>query len=316
MHAQLIATILAVAGSALGGTLPSYSSTSTVTLYPSDSPTESKPPAGNPSCTVCPHPKDYDRNWKSESVLNDTRKHHSSFKLFAYPGEVMEGGEEARIPLHLLSKSDAGSPDFWSLHLAVEHGIDHNKDQPRWNLHDNTLQTDKSALIGKTLYFRLYDGKYNQDTEFWAGPVFHDVSVPHENQEIYKKANKAKLVAKKSWSLERDSENPLAYILKSSKPKGSFFACVDSESFIDNAGSIHEDMPEAGNELNESQLEAALIPKLFKGSQIVYSESNPKEPFSLPAKGAISQKAKGCMPLVIKVRCCPSHGFHNFIFVD
>lgn len=313
MHAQLIAAILAVAGSALGETLPSYSSTSTVTLYPSDSPTESKPPAGNPSCTVCPHPKDYDRNWNSDSVLNDTRKHHRSFKLFAYHKENAED-VEARIPLHLLSRSDKGSPDFWNLKLGFGDADSgkHNHFQSRWNLHDNALQTDKSAPINETLYFRLYDAKYSKDTEFWTGTIYHEISIPHENQKEYKKENNAKLVAKKSWSLVRDNENPLAYILKGSKPDGNFYACADFLSAGTEVPSAlgGGETPEFGELLDQNEAAATMVAFLTTG-HLVYSASDLEEPFAFGTK-----KPKGCIPLVIKVRCCPNHGFHDFFFVD
>ena len=197
MHAQLITAALALAGSAFAGKLPNVHTTSTATLYEPKH-TESTGIAEHHSaCTVCP--KDYDRNWDSDRVLNDTRKHHSSFKLFAVPGNTGEMG----IPLHVVSHGESRD-NMWQLKLGnLMNGEDAKSqiDQPKWNLYDNSLQTDGSAPINKTLYFRLYDGKYPKDTENWTGTVYHPIATTMKDKETYKNERNAKLIAKRAGHL-------------------------------------------------------------------------------------------------------------------
>lgn len=312
MHAQLIVATLSLAGSVFGGAVSKYSSTSTVTLYSPD-PTKSTDTAGHSSaCTVCAHPKDYDRNWKSDQIINDTRKHHGSFKLFAYIKEFNDDFLE-HVPVHIQSPKDR--PDMWNWKLGFAKKNETLEEQPRWNLHDGSLQTDSSAPINDTLYFRLFDAKYPKDTEFWAGTVYHDVTTKHKGKKDYQKEKKAKLVAKKGWSLVRDNDDPLSYILKGSKPEGDFFVCFDSpedkirdhlkdgnkRSIGEELASNHElDDADELDELDaddENTIKVATAALLFDGSQIVYSASKPKGDLVLSK----DSKTKGCAPLIIKV---------------
>lgn len=278
MHIQYLATTAALAGSAFAGVLASFSSTSTVTLYPSSSTSTQASTVAAPksSCTVCPHPKDYDRNWEKDRVLNDTSKHHQSFKLFAYM-------ETDRFPLHLQSNRK----DMWSMKFGDPEDPEHNEDQPKWNLHDGGLQTDGSKPIKDKLYFRLFDGKFPKDTEFWTGPVYHDVSTRHPNKATYQKEGNAKLEATKGWSLIRDSKDPRAYVLTGSKPPGNFFMCID--------------LPEDEEPTTSSPVTD--FNALYK-PQLVYSESDPKKPLTLPSNSTSFDIKKGCVPITIKVSRC------------
>lgn len=211
-------------------------------------------------------------------MLNDTRKHHQSFKLFAY---LLEDDETSRVPLHLQSSRK----DMWTMKLGDPQDPEHNKDQPKWNLHDGSLQTDGSLPIKDTLYFRLFDGKFPKDTEFWTGPVYHEVSTRHPNKATYQKEGNAKLEATKGWSLIRDKSDPRAYVLTGSKPAGNFFLCLD----------IPEDAttPTSITELNA----------LYK-PQLVYSATDPKQLLVLPSNSTSFNSKKGCMSMVIKVSRC------------
>jgi hypothetical protein len=309
MHAQLVATTLALAGSAFGGALTGKPTTSTFTLY-SPGTTESTT-AASPTCTFCsnfPHPKDTDRNWETDKVINDTTKHHRSFKLFAYPKDPDNELDSRGYPLHLQVHESASKDDLWALHLGTlpDHG--NTTVQPTWNLHDGSLQTDGSKPIKDTLYFRLFDGKYSKDTEFWTGSVFRDVSTKHQNQRHFKNANDAKLVAKDGWSLVRDGDNTKSYLLKGSKPPGEFFTCYDLEDVAD--------VPDA-------MLESEEGPEGFvKGfltnigiTQLVYSaEAHLKDGFALSTK--TPGVKKGCFPLTIKVRCHQTTILRCFFDVD
>lgn len=278
MHVQFIAAALALAGSAFAGTSSSSSSvsittTDVVTVY--QFPKSTSTSEHTSACTVCP--KDFDRNWNSDSVLNDTRKHHSSFKLFAYLKGQDEHGVPG-LPVHLVSHKESRK-DMWKLKIGSSLNGTDDKDQPKWNLHDNALQTDGSAPINDTLYFRLYDGKYPKDTEYWTGPVYHAIATRNQNQKTYKKERNAKLTASEGWSLVRENDDPLSYVLKGSKPEGSFFSCIGTE---DTAGS--------GS------------PSLI--DDLVYSPQDPKEIFG--TDGNLLESQKICLPVIIKVSCFPA----------
>jgi len=290
MHAQLITAALALAGSAFAGKLSSISTTSTITLY---APNHTKPTTTverRPACTVCP--KDYDRNWKNDAVINDTRKHHSNFKLFAFIQDDFEE-EELAFPLHVVSHKDSRD-NMWQLKIGSQ--LD---DQPSWNLVGNSLQTDGSAPINKTLYFRLYDGKYPKDTEYWTGPVFHPIATTMQNKKEYKNERNAKLVADKGWSLVRENEDPFAFTLKGSKPAGNFFACYDPDA-VEAAAPL--------SMLDDEELDFAerigLINSVGSGLEIVNSAVAPRDGFSNAGNSLVNRK--GCFPIKIKVCCCQS----------
>jgi hypothetical protein len=302
MHAQLVAATLALAGSAFGEALSGKRTTSTVTLFspgPMDSTT-----AANTSCTFCsnhPHPKDTDRNWDADRVINDTTKHHHGFKLFAYPKDT----EDERIPLHLITHESADKDDMFALHFPMSDDPEENKNQPRWNLHDGSLQTDGSLPIKDILYFRLFDGKFPKDTEFWTGPVLRDVSTKNQNQKRFQNAKDVKLVAKEGWSLVRDGDNALEYLLKGSKPGGDFFACYDLESI---AGAVESEDSSPKDFIKH-------LLTLIGTSHLVYSaEEHLKEGFNLSTK--TPGVKKGCMPLTIKVSCHRTTMFRWFFDVD
>lgn len=303
MHAQLITAALALAGSAFAGKLSSISTTSTITLYAPHHTEPTSTGEHHSACTVCP--KDYDRNWNSDRVINDTRKHHSSFKLFAYPND---GSTEAGVPLHVVSHKDSRD-NMWQLKFSNPVQADDKSDvhQPKWNLYDHSLQTDGSAPINKTLYFRLYDGKYPKDTENWTGPVFHPIATTMKNKKEYKNERNAKLIAKKGWSLVRENEDPFAYTLKGSEPKGNFFACVvpdavNDATVVPEEPSIFDDeQPDATDMLDLSNAMMSMMSKL----EIVYSkEQRPKEDFDTAGNSLVG--AKGCFPITIEVCCCHS----------
>ncbi|GAB7326870.1 hypothetical protein MBLNU13_g10796t1 [Cladosporium sp. NU13] len=297
MHAQLI-TALALAGSAFAGKLPNISTTSTMTLYASKHTESTSTAEHHSACTVCP--KDYDRNWNSDRVLNDTRKHHSSFKLFAYPEEAGIQSE-AGIPLHVVTHGDSRD-NMWQLKLAdpMKDDAKSQRDQPKWNLHDNSLQTDGSAPINKTLYFRLYDGKYPKDTENWTATVFHPIATTMKNKKTYKNERNAKLIADKGWSLVRDDENPFAYTLKGSKPEGHFFACVDPDAIKDAMSTLpppsvfDDDEADPADMVDLVSTMISMVSKL----EIVYSEQQPKQEFDTAGNGLVDPK--GCRPITIK----------------
>jgi hypothetical protein len=293
MHSQLITAALALAGSALAGKLSSISTTSTITLYEPHHTEPTNTGEHHSACTVCP--KDYDRNWDSDKVINDTRKHHSSFRLFAHRvGDVFE---EAAVPLHVVSHKDSRD-NMWQLKFGSHFTADDKSDvhQPKWNLYDHSLQTDGSAPINKTLYFRLYDGKYPKDTENWTGPVFHPIATTMKNKKEYKNERNAKLIATKGWSLVREDDNPFAYTLKGSEPKGNFFACVAQDGIYDAA--------EPGI-FDDEDFDAADLPDLSDMAsklEIVYSAEHLKQEFFTASNSLVG--AKGCFPITIKVCCC------------
>lgn len=301
MHAQLLTAALALAGSAFGGKLPNIHTTSTMTLY-APKHTESTSTAEHHSaCTVCP--KDYDRNWNSDRVLNDTCKHHSSFKFFAYFGDAVS--DDVALPLHVVSHKDSRD-NMWQLKFGNPVNVEAKSeiDQPKWNLDDNSLQTDGSAPINKTLYFRLYDGKYPKDTENWTGTVFHPIATTMKNKKKYKNERDAKLIADKGWSLVREDENPFAYTLKGSKPAGNFFACVVPDAMKDAMSTppppsvFDDEEPDDADMVDLVYTMMSMVSKL----EIVYSAEQPKQEFDTAGNSLVDQK--GCRPITIKVCCC------------
>lgn len=306
MHAQLITAALALAGSAFAGKLPNVHTTSTMTLYEPKHTESTSTAEHHSACTVCP--KDYDRNWNSDRVLNDTRKHHSSFKLFAYPDGIPDEANippQAGMPLHVVSHGDSRDK-MWQLKLGSSMNADakSQSDQPKWNLYDNSLQTDGSAPINDTLYFRLYDGKYPKDTENWTGTVYHPIATTMKNKDTYKNERNAKLIAKKGWSLVREDENPFAYTLKGSKPAGNFFACVIPDDVKDGVSalpppSVFDD--EEADPADVVDLMSTVISMVSK-LDIVYSEEQPKQEFETAGNSLVDKK--GCFPINIKVCCC------------
>jgi hypothetical protein len=307
MHAQLITAALALAGSALAGKVPKIHTTSTVTFY-EPHPTESTTTAEHASaCTVCP--KDYDRNWEPDRVINDTRKHHSSFKLFAYLGDEDSAG--GKTPLHVVSHKDSRD-NMWQLKFSNLPHADDNSDvnQPKWNLHDNSLQTDGSAPINKPLYFRLYDAKYPKDTENWTGPVYHPIATTIKDKKKYKNERNAKLIADKGWSLVREHDDPYSYTLKGSKPAGNFFACVVPEAMkvAANEAIVAQAPADAfdGEEPDAVDMlylaSAMMAGAMASNLEIVYSAERPRQEFTIA--GNSLSGAKGCFPINIKVCGC------------
>lgn len=304
MHAQFITAVLALVGSVLAGKLPNVHTTSTVTLYAPKHTDSTSTAENHAACTVCP--KDYDRNWNSDRVLNDTRKHHSSFKLFAYPDGIFDEASippQAGIPLHVVTHGDSRD-NMWQLKLGNPMNADAKSqfNQPKWNLYGNSLQTDGSAPINKTLYFRLYDGKYPKDTENWTGTVFHPIATTMKNKKTYKNEHNAKLIADKGWSLVREDENPFAYTLKGSKPAGNFFACVNPDAVNDAMAipppSVFDDEePDVEDVVDLMSGMMSMISKF----ELVYSEERPKQEFSTAGNSLVDPK--GCRPVTIKV-CC------------
>ena len=306
MHAQLITAALALAGSAFAGKVPKIHTTSTVTFY-EPHPTESTTTAEHHSaCTVCP--QTYDRNWDSDRVINDTRKHHSSFKLFAYP---IDFDSPVGAPLHVVSHKDSRD-NMWQLKFSDPRNADAETNQPKWNLYDKSLQTDGSAPINKTLYFRLYDVKYPKDTENWTGPVYHPIATTKKNKKNYKNERNAKLIADKGWSLVREHDDPYAYTLKGSKPAGNFFACVVPDAMNDAMNDVSMLPGPANSVFDGKDLEDADTADLVsimmmssavnKNLEIVYSTERPRQEFATAGNSLVG--AKGCFPITIKVCCC------------
>jgi hypothetical protein len=227
-------------------------------------------------------------------VLNDTRKHHSSFKLFAYPENKLSF-DIPGFPVHVLSHKDSRD-NMWQLKFGnpIDSSDNDHTYQPKWNLHDNSLQTDGSVPVNKTLYFRLYDGKYPKDTENWTGPVFHPIATTMKNKKEYKNERNAKLIAKKGWSLVREDEDPFAYTLKGSDPKGNFFACADE--------SVRQAMvPDFIGDEDPNNAWAAFLTI----AELVYTEATPRKPFLTNGNSLLDKK--GCFPVIIKVcRCRPA----------
>jgi hypothetical protein len=297
MHARLIATALALASSAFAGTTTSISTTLTMSnLTPNHTESTSSTAEHTAACTVCP--KDYDRNWNADRVINDTRKHHSSFKLFAYWKDT----PEVRFPLHVLSHKESRK-DMWQFKFGSPFNNSENDNatvfQPKWNLHDKSLETDGSAPIKETLYFRLYNGNYPKDTENWIGAVYHTIAVANKNKNKYKKENDSKLVAKKGWSLERENDDPLAYVLKGSEPAGNFYACFDQDTAVNDAlplitGGDNDEQPDISTLLHASSFLANL--------ELVYSANVPKHEFATPGNSLV--QSKGCTRVIVKVCSC------------
>lgn len=305
MHAQLVIAAMALAGSAFAGKLPKTHTTSTITMYAAH-PTESTSTGEHhAACTVCP--KDYDRNWDSDRVINDTRKHHSSFKLFAYRDGV---SDEPGLPIHVVSHKDSRD-NMWQLKLGNLMTADPKShiDQPKWNLYDKSLQTDGSAPINKTLYFRLYDGKYPKDTENWTGPVLHPIATTMKNKKEYKNERNAKLIADKGWSLVREDENPFAYTLKGSKPAGNFFACFVPDAVNDALAApapadIFDDEETDDADMVDLANAMASMASMENSLEIFYSAEHPRHQFDTTGNTLVDKK--GCFPITIKVcRCHP-----------
>jgi hypothetical protein len=231
-------------------------------------------------------------------MLNDTRKHHSSFKLFVYPENDLDF-DMPGFPLHVLSHKDSRD-NMWQLKIGNPVNGDPNSHtrQPKWNLYNNGLQTDGSAPINKTLYFRLYDGKYPKDTENWTGPVFHPIATTMKNKKEYKNERNAKLIADKGWSLVRDGDNPFAYVLKGSKPDGRFFACAIP-------GAAEAALPDTfdGEDLDIDEA-SEFMNGMLSPFKLVYSADAPREGFATAGNSLVDRK--GCSPVIIKVCCCHS----------
>lgn len=237
-------------------------------------------------------------------MINDTRKHHSSFILFAYP---VDFSAPVGAPLHVVSHKDSRD-NMWQLKFSDPTNADAETNQPKWNLYDKSLQTDGSAPINKPLYFRLYDGKYPKDTENWTGPVFHPIVTTLKNKKTYKNERNAKLIADKGWSLVREHDDPYAYTLKGSKPAGNFFACVVPDAMNDATV-----VPAPPNSIfDDEDLEDADMADLFsfmmmssavaRNLEIVYSTERPRQEFATAGNSLVG--AKGCFPITIKVCCC------------
>ncbi|KAM0718485.1 hypothetical protein Q7P37_005555 [Cladosporium fusiforme] len=185
MHFRNIAIPLALASPALAGVLAHTTTSTTVSLWvdeptplhkPTHEPTaihEPKEPApaeehhkGPPAGPFCPHPKEIDRHWEEESTLNDTTKHHSNFTLFAAPTNPKYSN--VRFPVHL--KEHPQRKDIWTVNLTMHlpQAKFAEEQQPKWNLKQGGLQTDASAPINDTLYFRLFETSWKRDTRGWA----------------------------------------------------------------------------------------------------------------------------------------------------
>ena len=220
MHAGIVATSLALAGPALAGVLAHTTSTVTTDVWidaPSDVPATSiKPVATIPTIKpakpteTCTPPKDIDRHWNEDRVLNDTTKHHGHFKLWAH-FKMPEGEpEDIRLAVHL--KMHEERKDIWDMVLGPEDNPPENVFQPRWNLIKNGLETDGSAPINDKLYLRLFPSELHGDTRGWItnpeegkkshckdfkGPVVYgSMLTTNKSKRTYHKENDAKLIAK------------------------------------------------------------------------------------------------------------------------
>lgn len=223
MHARIITASLALASPALAGVLGKTTSTVTEDVWvegPSEVPTTSiKPvetvPTTKPAEPIgkCPPPKDIDRHWDEDRILNDTTKHHGHFKLFAYAKNFTGGpGEEDESHLAVHVKMHPGRKDIWDLVLGDDDKPEENIFQPKWNLKKNSLETDGSTPINDKLFLRLFPKELPGDSRDWItnpnegkqshrkdhkGPVVYGpVLTTNNNKRKYHKEDNAKLVAK------------------------------------------------------------------------------------------------------------------------
>lgn len=212
MHFRNIAIPLTLATPALAGVLAHTTTSTTVSLWveeatpaPSHEPEPaheaSKPEESaeghnpSPSCHL-PKPHEVDRHWDDERILNDTTKHHRNFQLFAVP----KGAEKdnVRFPIHL--KEHASRKDIWTLNTTIHIPQSDlaGAQQPRWNLKQGGLQTDNSAPINDTLYFRLFESGWKRDTRAWAAKkgAYLPVLTTNPNKKTYHREHNAKLVGR------------------------------------------------------------------------------------------------------------------------
>lgn len=289
MHVRAIAAGLALAGSALAGAIPGttpvepkITTTSFLDLY-THAPTKGpQPTSACPSCDV-PHPKDWDPNWEKDAVLNDTTKHHKSFKLFAYPADAEDWPREAAFPLHV--REYPHRKNIWNWELSPPESTKKQRlNQPKWNLVKGGLQTDGSAPLKNKLYFSLWASKNWKDTARNPNATsehYQEVLTTDKKQKKYKEEHNAKLEAKGDWSLKRDENDLSAYILEGSKPKGSFWHCPRKD--VSPSAFAHWLDPK------DVDLDSQFIKDFFDMGEFVYSEVDIEH---------------ACQPLVIKVSLC------------
>lgn len=207
------------------------------------------------------HPSEYVPNWNKHAILNDTRKHHTGFKLFAELRDSSPSDLPKRFAVHARQHEDR--KDIWNVKLfpSMDQGMKglkaaglnfddllkmappsgksflqemkaFNSHQPRWNIADNRLKTLKnnSEPINDDLYFRLFEDKVTKDTSDFHGHVFRSMLTTNSNKDKYQKEKNAKLIGKKSWQLVREPHPSFDYTLKNKDTKGGFYWCLDSKA--------------------------------------------------------------------------------------
>lgn len=313
MHVRVLAAGLAMAGSALAGTIPGtlpveptkIIATTFLDLYTHAPIKGPQPTSACPSCDV-PHPKEWDPNWEKDAVLNDTTKHHKSFKLFAYPRGA---DSDMKLPVHIRQHPD--HKNVWSIKAAIDSEGRMDEHQPKWNLHNKGLETDGSAPIKDKLYFRLWEPKISTHNP----QHYREMLTKDKGQKKYKQENNSKLVGRKSWSLVRDDKNPAAYELVGADPAGKFFFCVDLKTVKslkslagESTDPFHKDNPFHGklDDKDKVHLFKAMEKLLVDGlGDLVYSNDKPNFESGFGEEGLLLDHkgvAQICTPSVLKVR--------------
>lgn len=232
-------------------------------------------------------PSMHNPDWKKHALLNDTRKQVNGFKLFA---EFGKGAHPLRYALHV--REHENRKDIWNVKMvpafklipsgpgaeeptAAQDSSSLNTHQPRWNLADNRLETrsNESAPVNDTLYFRLYDAKVKKDTTELKGPVLRSVLTTNPNKHKYGKEGNVKMLAKKSWQLQRDTEEPHHYKLQNKDVKGNFFWCLHDATKM---AALKRTVAAANEDQNMAMSNIADYAKLVgdhNDSELVYADS-------------------------------------------
>ena len=275
-----------------------------------------------PDCPDCPHPSEHNPQWEKHAVLNDTRKHHNGFKLFAEL-HAPPSDFPARFAVH--ARQYEGRKDIWNIKLfpsvmedaLQEMGVNYtdvlkvappsakaqmeemrafNAHQPRWNLANNRLETrsNDSAPVNDTLYLRLFEDKDVKDTSQSHGKVYRTMLTTNPTKKKYNKEHNAKLIANKSWQLVRDADPSLEYFVRNKDTKGGFFWCVDQGRMA--VMEIVSKKVGSGEEMELPEFIAALQTMGdHNGAELKYMDSN-------QSKVQLSKSGATCLAVDLKVR--------------
>lgn len=285
-------------------TAPPVHLASPVVRVASPSCPEATCPAGTRYHANCTDPQVHNSNWNKLALLNDTRKNINGFKLFAEVGNEMP----MRFALH--AREHENRKDIWNVKMVPANDsftpesvrkelASMNLHQPRWNLADNRLETrsNESTPVDDTLYLRLYDAKVKKDTTELKGPVLRSVLTTNANKNKYGKEGNAKLLAKESWQLRRDTKAPYEYTLLNKDVKGGFFWCMDDKQKMDVLADVLTGM--AQEEPDMSNL--SNLPNLISGNggaELVYVDSENNDMFTF----INNRITEHCIPVTLKVR--------------